>query len=93
MTRRGPQVSGCRVLDFVLSFAGGDGVEVVRKVVRTGTVVRQGGDFPAPRNVREVVTFLAFLMVGMAPPFSPFLAATHEEYAIHLVHLTPNAAR
>ena len=56
-------MSGRRVLDFVPSFAGGDGVEVVRKVVRTGTVVRQGGDFPAPRNIREVVTFLLFLAV------------------------------
>ena len=93
MTRSGPQASGPLVLDFVSSSVGGEGVEVARKVVPAGTVVRQGGDFPSPRNAREVVTFLSFLMVGMAPPFSPFLAATHEEYAIHLVHLTPNAAR
>ena len=27
----------------------------------------------------------------MAPPFSPFMMAFIEEFAIHLVHLTPNA--
>jgi len=91
MTRSGPQASGPLVLDFVSSSVGGEGVEVARKVVPAGTVVRQGGDFPSPRNAREVVTFLSFLMVGMAPPFSLFLTATLEEFTIHLVHLTPNA--
>ena len=46
---------------------------------------------PPPRNAHEVVTFLAFLAVGMAMPFSMFVMAVLEEFAIHLVHLTPNA--
>jgi hypothetical protein len=36
-----------------------------------------------------VVTFLAFLAVGMATPFLVFVMAVLEEFAIHLVHLTP----
>jgi hypothetical protein len=38
-----------------------------------------------------VVTFLAFLAVGMAPPFLPFMMAALEEFASHLVNLAPNA--
>ena len=60
-------------------------------MVVAGTVLRQGGHFSAPRNAREVVIFLSFLVVGMAPPFSSFLVAVLKEFAIHLVHLTPNA--
>ncbi|RLN25605.1 uncharacterized protein C2845_PM07G11660 [Panicum miliaceum] len=52
------------------------------------TVLRAGEHKPAPR---EIVTFLPFLLVGLVPPFSPFFVAALEAYAIHLVHLTPNA--
>ena len=63
---------------------------VARKVLQAGTVLHRGRDFPDPRNAREVVTFLSFLAVGMAPLFSPFMVAVLEEIALHLVHLTRN---
>ena len=91
MTRRGPQASSPRILDFVPSIVNGDDAEVARKMVPAGTVVHRGGDFPSPRNAWVVVVFLFFLVVGLAPPFSPFFMAVLEEFAIHLVHLTPNA--
>jgi len=65
-------------------------MEVARKKVPTGTVLHWGGDIPAPRNAREVVVFLSFLVVGLAPPFSPFMVAVLEEFTLHLMHLTPN---
>ena len=63
---------------------------VARKVLQAGTVLHRGRDFPDPRNAREVVTFLSFLVVGMAAPFSTFTGAVLEVFALHLVHLTPN---
>ena len=89
MARRGSQVSGTRILDFSLSEVSAEGTEVARKMAPAGIVVRQGGSFPTPHNAREVVIFLLFLVVGAAPPFSPFLMAVLEDFAIHLVHLTP----
>ena len=78
-------MSGTRVLDFAPSNVDDDAVEVVRKLVPAGIVRRRGGDFPTPHNAREVVTFLAFLVVELAPPFSPFMMAVLEEFALHLV--------
>jgi hypothetical protein len=82
--------SGPRVLDFVLSVAGDDGVAVVRKVLQAGTVLHRGGDFPGPRNALEVMSFHSFLVVGMAAPFSPFAVVVLEVFSLHLVHLTSN---
>jgi len=90
MTHHGPQASGTRVLDFGPSNVVDDGVGVAKKLVPAGTVLRWDGAFPAPCNAREVVIFLSFLVVGLAPAFSPFFVALLEEFALHLVHLTPN---
>jgi len=40
MTRRGPQASSPRILDFVPSIVSGDDAEVAQKMVPAGTVVR-----------------------------------------------------
>jgi hypothetical protein len=63
---------------------------MAQKMVPAGTMLRHGGAFLVPLNAREVVTFLSFLAVGMAPLFSPFMVAVLEEIALHLVHLTRN---
>lgn len=55
------------------------------------TTLHAGTVFPAPRHLREIVTFLPFLVVGLVPPFSAFFVAALEEYAIHLKHLSPNS--
>jgi hypothetical protein len=89
MARQGSQVSGTRVVDFSPSKVSAEGMD--RKMAPAGIVVHQGGSFPTPHNGREVVIFLLFLVVGAVPPFSPFLMAVLEDFAIHLVNLTPNA--
>jgi hypothetical protein len=66
-------------------------LRVVAKLVPAGTVLRRGRALPAPRNSREVVTFLPFLLVGLVPSFSSFFMAALEEYGLLLVHPTPNA--
>ena len=91
MPRRSAQASGPHVLDFTASVVDDGGVAVTRKMVLSGTVLRYGGAFPAPRHGREVVVFRSFLMAGLAPPLSPFLVAVLEDFALHLVHLTPKA--
>ena len=78
MTLHGAQVSDTRVLDFGLSNVGDDGVGVAEKLVPVGTVLRRGGAFSAPRNAREVMVFLSFLVVELAPPFSSFFVAVLE---------------
>ena len=78
MTHHGAQASHTRVLDFGLSNVGDDGVGVAEKLVPVGTVLRRGGAFLAPRNSQEVVVFLSFLVVGLAPPFSLFFVAVLE---------------
>jgi len=79
------------MLDFGPSNVGDDSVEVAERLEPAGTVLHRGGAFPAPCNAQEVVIFLSFLGVELAPPFSPFFVAVLEEFALHLVHLTPNA--
>ena len=67
MARRGAQASDTCILDFVPSAANDDAaMEVAAKLVPAGTMLRRGGAVPTPRNAREVVTFLAFLVVGLA---------------------------
>jgi hypothetical protein len=78
------------VLHFEPSNVGDDGVGVAEKLVLAGTVLRWDGAFPVPCNAREVVIFLSFLVVGLALAFLPFFVALLEEFALHLVHLTPN---
>ena len=65
-------------------------MEVAEKLVPAGTVLHRGDAFPVLYHAREVVTFLSLLLVGLAPPFSPFMMAVLEEFALHLVHLTPS---
>jgi hypothetical protein len=92
MARQGAHASDQRVLDFVPSAADDDAaLRVAAKLVLAGTVLRWGGASSAFRNVREVVTFLPFLLVGLVPTYSPFFMAALEEYGLHLMYLTPNA--
>ena len=85
MARRGAQASGPHVIDFVPSAADDDAaLRVAAKLVPAGTVLRHGGASPAFRSMREVVTFLPFLLVGLVPPFSLFFMAALEEYDLHL---------
>ncbi|RLN43086.1 uncharacterized protein C2845_PM01G42910 [Panicum miliaceum] len=66
-------------------------MERARRLVPADAVLHYGEDFPRPRQGREVVVLLPFLMVGIAPPLSAFLLEVLEAYRIHLVHLTPNS--
>ena len=90
MARSCPQAFGTRVLDFAPSSVSKDGVARARGLIAGNTFLRAGTSFPAPRHVREVVTFFPFLIVGLVPPFLPFFVEVLEAYAIHLVHLSPN---
>jgi hypothetical protein len=47
--------------------------------------------YPSPRCFEEVVVFLPFLIAGLVLPFLPFFVEVLEAYAIHMVHLIPNA--
>ncbi|RLN05152.1 hypothetical protein C2845_PM13G08980 [Panicum miliaceum] len=85
------QASDHRVLDFGPSSVDAAGVARARRFVSPDTVLRVGDHSLVPRSAREVVTFLPFLLMGLVPPFSPFFVAVLEAYAVHLVHLTPNA--
>lgn len=90
MTHRGAQERGCHILDFVLSSVGTPTLERVRALVSPTTILRTRTLFPLPRDFREMVIFVPFLMVWLVPALSPFFVAVLEVYAIHLVHLTPN---
>ncbi|RLN04613.1 hypothetical protein C2845_PM13G09650 [Panicum miliaceum] len=80
-----------RVLDFGPSSVDAAGVARARGFVSPDIVLRAEEHSPVSRSVREVVTFLPFLLVELVPPFSPFFMVALEAYAIHLVHLTPNS--
>ena len=41
--------------------------------------------------LKEVVILLPFIMAGLVPPFLPFFVVALEAFALHMVHLTPNA--
>ncbi|RLN03139.1 membrane-associated protein-like [Panicum miliaceum] len=47
--------------------------------------------YPVLRGAREVVVFLPLHILGLIPPVSSFFISVLEEYAVHLVHLSPNS--
>jgi hypothetical protein len=91
MARRTRQGSGRRVLDFGPSSVTTALVDRARGLVSPSTTLRAGMAYPSPRGFGEVVIFLPFLMAGLVPLFSPFFVEVLEAYAIHMVHLVPNA--
>ena len=58
-------------------FLGGEALRI-----RSGSDLPQGG---------EVVTFHDFSVMGLLPPFLDFFLAILEAFAVHMLHLHPNA--
>jgi hypothetical protein len=91
MAHHNEQHGGRRILNFRLSLVTVAAVDRERGLVSPGTSLRAGTAYPSPQSFGEVVIFLPFLMAGLLSPFLPFFMEVLEAYAIHMVHLIPNA--
>ncbi|RLN04882.1 membrane-associated protein-like [Panicum miliaceum] len=91
MARSRNRGHGRHVLDFSPSLVDEAGVAHARGFAPSSVVLRAGSAYPDLRGTQEIVIFLPFLVLGLVPPFSSFFISVLEEYAVHLVRLSPNS--